>query len=118
MKTSTLAATFAACLLTAPAAMADETQNLQQSFNPEATATIIFYSQGMIHPIQVEQTFANMQQCIEDMDAEAADFAELRDTDIIGSNDRFTYICEDEQRIVTATFTRFGGEQRHTHFKP
>ena len=112
------AAAFAATLGTLPVtALAQET-NITTAFNPEATARIMFFGEGMIHPIGVRETFANMQLCIENMEAEATDFIEMRDTDIIGPNDRFIYICEDEQRIERADFTRFGGVQRSTYFKP
>lgn len=115
MKMVKIAAAFSACLGTAPTlALA---QDASTSFNPATTARTVMDSAEGFH-ISVREDFANMQQCIADMNAEAQDFQEMRDTDIIGPNDRFAYTCEDEQRIVTATFTRFGGEQRHTHFKP
>ena len=113
-----LAAIFAATLGALPVAALAQDTNEPAAFNPETTARIMFFGEGMIHPIGVTETFANMQQCVEDMVAEAEDFIEMRDTDIIGPNDRFTYLCEDEQRIERADFTRFGGVQRSTYFKP
>jgi hypothetical protein len=114
MNTIKLSATFAAftALAAAPVIAQEST-----AFNPETTATITMNAADGFN-FTVREGFANMQECIKDMDAEAADFQEMRDTDIIGPNDVFTYACEDTHKIVTATFTRTGGDQRTTVFKP
>lgn len=115
MKSLKLATAFAATLALAPVAHAQETAPVT-TFNPETTGTLIVNSASLGFNYHGSQTYPNMQSCLEQIDAEIADFNDMERNDIIAPGDSITMICEDDHERVTVRFTHEFGVQRSITF--